>query len=134
MNSRQTLRCLLENRPVSQSAQELPNRPIVSIIRFQAPEDVDGDTTFEALHKAGQFLAKRGYVVCSMEGDLPIAFFHQSHGKNIIDRHGEERPISITKWTRLSQEEPMNIAGAILSDDFRDGSVEVVFFADYQGS
>jgi hypothetical protein len=50
----------------------------------------------------------------------------------IITKYGEERPLVITKYDRLSRENWDEMDGAILVDpenpDFRDGNTYVIFF------
>jgi hypothetical protein len=71
--------------------------------------------------------------------DYPIAFVEK--GKTgvdddgttmIITKYGEERPLVITKYDRLSRENWDEMDGAILVDpenpDFRDGNTYVIFF------
>jgi len=84
-------------------------------------------------------LGNEGYDKGSMQMDYPIPFMKK--GKTgmdddgttmIITKHGEERPLIITKYDRLGRKNWDEMDGAILPDpknpDFRDGNVFLVFF------
>ena len=100
----------------------------------------DGENeSFRAMGKAESYLESEGYDHGSMYMDYPIAFMKKGKtGVNdrgntmIITKHGEERPLIITKFDRLSNENWNQMDGVILPDpknpDFRDGNVFLVFF------
>lgn len=95
--------------------------------------------SFEAIGNAQKYLESEGYTKGSMQMDYPIAFVRKGKlpmdddGATIITtRHGEERPLVITKFDRLSKSNWDEMDGAILPDpnnpDFRDGNCFLVFF------
>ena len=107
--------------------------------------------TFTAVGDAEKYLKNEGYTKGSMYMDYPIGFI--KNGKFGVDtssyevadsagnistktmnstlmptKHGEQRPMSITKWDRLGPEQHDMLDGVILSEDFREGDCYVVFF------
>jgi len=110
--------------------------------------------TFTAIHDAEKYLESEGYAKGSMYMDYPIGFI--KNGKfgyddpndypqtvdssgNVIPnefppsslmptKHGEQRPMSMTKWDRLGSQQHDMLDGVILSRDFREGDAYVVFF------
>jgi hypothetical protein len=96
-------------------------------------------SSFSAIRNAEEYLDSEGYDKGSMYMDYPIAFMKA--GKTGVDdggstmittKHGEKRPLVITKYDRLSRENWDEMDGAMLVDpenpDFRDGNVYVIFF------
>lgn len=109
--------------------------------------------SFSAIGEAKKYLSSEGYVNGSMYMDYPIGFIkkgkfgyednmdifgnsdtgdvipnNQPKSSLIITKHGEERPMITTKWDRLGYEQIDELDGVILSQDFRDGDVYVIFF------
>lgn len=98
----------------------------------------NGDS-FSAMYEAEEYLRKEGYDKGSMYMDYPIPFMRvgktgvNDNGSTIIKtKYGEERPLIITKYDRLSKENWDDMDGALLVDpenpDFRDGNVYIIFF------
>lgn len=95
--------------------------------------------SFEAIGNARTYLDSEGYDKGSMFMDYPIAFVKKGKlpmdddGTTLVTtKHGEERPLVITKFDRLSPSNWNEMDGAILPDpnnpDFRDGNCFLVFF------
>ena len=93
------------------------------------------DDDFSAISKAEKFLKNEGYDKGSMYMNYPIPFMYK--GKTGIDdsgttiittKWGEERPLVITKYDRLGQENWDEMDGVLLSSSFRNDDVYVVFF------
>jgi hypothetical protein len=108
------------------------------VIAYSKFFEGDGES-FTAIGNAEDYLKSEGYDKGSMYMDYPIAFVEK--GKTgvdddgttmIITKYGEERPLVITKYDRLSRENWDEMDGAILVDpenpDFRDGNTYVIFF------
>ena len=70
--------------------------------------------TFKAIHKAEDRLAREGYTTGSMCGNEPIGF---AKGTDYI-----------AKWRNIDRSEYPKLDGVIVSDDFREGSVKIVYF------
>lgn len=92
---------------------------------------------FNSLHKAKQYLENQGYKNGSMYMDYPIPFIKNGKfgvddlGTSMItDKWGENRPIVITKWDKLSQESINGLDGVIIpiTKGFRDGGACIIFF------
>lgn len=101
---------------------------------FDGEED-----SFMGQRDATDYLKNEGYDCGSMFMDYPIPFMKKgktgvddSGSTMIITKHGEERPLVITKYDRLSRENWDEMDGAILVDpetpSFRGGNVYVIFF------
>ena len=110
--------------------------------------------TFTAIGDAKKYLESEGYTSGSMYMDYPIGFIKNgkfgydesdpiqtmdSSGNIIPDnmppstmittKHGEQRPMSITKWDRLGPEQHDMLDGVILLDGGgREGDAYVLFF------
>lgn len=91
--------------------------------------------TFDAIGNARKYLKEEGYDYGSMYMDYPIPFMLR--GKTGIDeegytiittKNGEEKPLIITKFDRLGKKNWEEMDGVIISEDFRDGDVYVLFF------
>lgn len=90
---------------------------------------------FSAMTKAGEYLSNEGYDKGSMYMDYPIPFMIKgktgisNDGTTMITtKHGEQRPLIITKYDRLSYENWDEMDGCLLSKDFREDDVYAVFF------
>lgn len=128
---------------IGKTVGEIFNSPGVNmiddkVIAYAKFFDGKGES-FEAIGNAGTYLNSEGYDKGSMFMDYPIAFVKKGKlpmdddGTTIITtKHGEERPLVITKFDRLSPSNWNEMDGAILPDpenpDFRDGNVFLVFF------
>lgn len=108
------------------------------IIKYSKYFEYNG-VSFNAIHDAKEYLKEEGYENGSMYMSYPIPFMKMGktgvdeRGSTIITtKHGEKRPLVITKYDRLSKENWDDMDGAILADpndpDFRDGNVYVIFF------
>jgi hypothetical protein len=103
------------------------------VIAYAKTFKAEGD--FSAFYNAESFLKDEGYCNGSMQRDSPIGFIKEGKfgvddsGSTIINtKYNEERYMIITKWDRLSKENIDGLDGVILSDNFRNGDVHVVFF------
>ena len=77
-----------------------------------------GGDDFEASSKAQQYAKAQGYDAGSMQRDAPIAL-----AKDVE---------YIAKWRNISRSEWDRVEGMILSDDMRNGDVEVITFTGGQ--
>ncbi len=68
--------------------------------------------TFGALADATEWLKQRGYSWGSLSRNEPVAV--------------KKGDWSIAKWRNLSDSDRFNIDGVLKSDDFREGSVELL--------
>ena len=71
--------------------------------------------TFENYYMAKNWLHENGYSDGSMARDLPIGLL-------------KEENILIAKWGNLTKEEISELDGVMISDDFREGNVEIIIF------
>jgi len=71
--------------------------------------------TFSAVRKAEEFLEELGYTIGSMERNAPIGFAN------------DEEIEYVSKWNNMTGEEHGTLDGVMLSNDFREGSVDVIF-------
>ena len=112
----------------------ISNKVITYSKFFEGKED-----SFMGQHDAINYLNNEGYDCGSMYMDYPIAFMLKGktgvddRGSSVITtKHGEKRPLVITKYDRLSSENWDEMDGAILVDpetpSFRGGNVYVIFF------
>ena len=69
--------------------------------------------SFSAVSKARKYLKENGYSYGSMCGDEPIGF---KLGNYII-----------AKWRNLDSSDRERMDGQLVSKDFRDGDVEIVY-------
>lgn len=82
-------------------------------IQFAVYFEPDG--TFGAITNARTWLKLEGdYVIGSMQGDAPIGF---ARGVGYI-----------AKWRNINPSEWKELDGVLISDDFREGGVKVLFF------
>ena len=112
---------------------QLGNRTITYAKLFE------GGSEFSGYYSAKEYLRNEGYESGSMYMNWPIAFMLK--GKTRLDNRGntmivtkweEERPLLITKFDALSQENIDELDGVIIpapdGSTMRDGNVFVVFF------
>ena len=92
-----------------ESAAALCGKKVKEIINFPATGE-----TFVAFRTAEAKAKELGYDVGSMSRDEPIAFARNCE--------------YIAKWYNISHYEYPRIEGVLLSEDFRDGSVQLVIF------
>ena len=76
--------------------------------------DFEASGTFQAFYSAERFLKELGYTIGSMEGRAPIGFSLEYD--------------YISKWNNMNSGEHRLLDGIMSSNDFREGSVQVLFF------
>lgn len=86
-------------------------KKVVNTMKFEA----DGDD-FDAITAAENYLKELGYTIGSMQRDAPIAFAKA------------DKIRYISKWHNIGEEDYPRIEGIIVSDDMRNGDVELIFF------
>lgn len=108
----------------------IADKTIVYAKLFDSSEE-----SFGNIEAASKYLESEGYDRGSMYMNYPIAFMVKGKtglddsGTTIITtKHGEERPLIITKYDRLDKSNWNEMDGTLLSKDFRNGSVYAVFF------
>lgn len=79
-------------------------------------EHLPASGTFLAFYNTEKRLIDLGFIIGSMDRDNPIGFAQK-------EKYGY-----IAKWYNLSEEDKEKLDGVILSKDFREGAVEIVFF------
>ena len=84
-------------------------KEVYDIINFPAKG------TFEAVGEAQNYLKKK-YVIGSMERGLPIGFAD-------ITKYDY-----VSKWTKMDTHEHKLLSGVIISEDFREGDVTIIFW------
>jgi hypothetical protein len=73
--------------------------------------------TFGAFYQAQEYIKDLGYEIGSMDRDNPIGFADN------------EKFGYIAKWHNLTPKDKEQLYGVIISNDFREGAVDVLFFA-----
>jgi hypothetical protein len=76
--------------------------------------EFEASGTFQAFYKAEAFLRELGYTTGSMEMNAPIGFSLEYD--------------YISKWNNMNHNEHRLLDGIMTSNDFREGSVQVLFF------
>ena len=76
--------------------------------------EFEASGTFQAFYKAEGLLKELGYTVGSMQGDAPIGISLKYD--------------YISKWYKMNSSEHKLLDGIMISKDFREGSVQVIFF------
>lgn len=79
-------------------------------------DNVKVEGTFKSVYEAEDRLRKMGYVIGSMSGNQPIGF-----------ACGEKYDY-ISKWYNMTPEEHNLLDGVMISSDWREGSVEIIWF------
>ena len=79
---------------------------------FGAP--VVETNTFKAIHEARKYVKDLGYNIGSMQGSAPIGI--------------SKKYDYISKWRNMSHVEHASLDGYIISNDMRNGNVEVVIW------
>lgn len=90
----------------------LPNLEIVHAVEFVS--NGDEENAFSAFYNAENYLKDMGYKIGSMEGPNPIGFSNSA--------------TYISKWCNMTSKEHQNLDGAMISDNFRTGSVTILWF------
>lgn len=99
----------------------------------------EGGEDFQGYYSAKEYLRFEGYESGSMMRDYPIPFMKQ--GKTALDNRGnttivnkydEERPLIISKFDSLSEENINELDGVIIpspnKQSMKDGDIYVLFF------
>ena len=86
------------------------NRNVAHVELFKA------NGTFKAYYQAYNKLKKYGYMIGSMCGDSPIGF------------KDSELCSCISKWYNMNSNDKELLDGVMISEDFREGDVYIVFF------
>jgi hypothetical protein len=81
-------------------------------------DNVKVEGTFMSFYEAEKRLRKMGYRIGSMSGNQPIGF-----------ACGEKYNY-ISKWYNMTPEEHNLLDGVMISDGWREGSVEIIWFKD----
>ena len=76
--------------------------------------EFEASGTFQAFYSAERFLKELGYRNGSMEMNNPIGFSLEFD--------------YISKWNKMNNSEHKLLDGIMISKDFREGSVQVLFF------
>jgi hypothetical protein len=79
-------------------------------------EDFPANGTFQAFYSAEARLKDLGYQVGSMCRQEPIGFADN------------EKCSYVAKWYNIGREDRGRLDGVMLSNDFREGSVQIIFF------
>ena len=74
--------------------------------------------TFSSVYKAEDKLRKMGYTIGSMCGGEPIGFADA------------EKYDYISKWRNMTSEEHTKLDGVMISNDWREGSVDIIWFVE----
>jgi hypothetical protein len=81
-------------------------------------DNVTVEGTFASVSEAEDRLRKMGYIIGSMSGNQPIGF---------VDK---EQYNYISKWYNMTPEEHNKLDGVMISSDWREGSVEIIWFKE----
>lgn len=79
-------------------------------------EEIKIEGTFNSYYEACRILEERGYTLGSMCMNSPIGFV------------SEDKFDYVAKWYNLSKSDIKKLDGVMLSNDFREGSVQIVTF------
>ncbi len=74
--------------------------------------------TFQSFYAAEGKLKQAGYTVGSMCGGEPIGFADA------------EKYNYISKWRNMTSEEHTKLDGVMISNDWREGSVDIIWFVE----
>jgi hypothetical protein len=81
-------------------------------------DNVKVEGTFMSFYEAETRLRKMGYVIGSMCGGEPIGFAD------------EDQYNYISKWYNMNREEQNKLDGVMISSNWREGSVEIIWFKE----
>lgn len=70
--------------------------------------------TFNSMYRAKEWLSENGYSYGSTARDLPIGLM--------------KGDFEISKWYNLDDSDIKELDGVMISNDFREGAVELLFF------
>ena len=75
-----------------------------------------GEGTFMSFYKAEELLREQGMTVGSMCGGEPIGFA------------SKDKYEYIAKWRNIDPSERNKVEGVMVSNDWREGSVDIIYF------
>ena len=81
-----------------------------------ATKEFTSTGTFTAIREAEEYLRENGYTVGSMCRNEPIGFADAENYKYVA------------KWYNINVEDRKLLDGVIISNDFREGNVQILFF------
>jgi hypothetical protein len=81
-------------------------------------DNVKVEGTFASVSEAEKRLRAMGYIIGSMSGNQPIGF-----------ADGEQYNY-ISKWYNMNPEEHNKLDGVMISSDWREGSVDIIWFKE----
>jgi len=81
-------------------------------------DNVKVEGTFQSFYEASKRLMGMGYIMGSMCGDEPIGF---------ADADKYEY---IAKWRNIDPSDRVKVDGVMISSDWREGSVEIIWFKE----
>ena len=81
-------------------------------------DNVKVEGTFQSVYEAEDRLRKMGYRIGSMCGGEPIGF-----------ADGDKYEY-ISKWRNMDREDQNKLDGVMISSDWREGSVEIIWFKE----
>jgi hypothetical protein len=85
-------------------------REITTILEFTSTG------TFTAIREAEEYLKENGYTVGSMCRNEPIGFANSAKYEYVA------------KWYNIDVKDRKHLDGVIISNDFREGNVQILFF------
>lgn len=95
------------------------------VILYVENFDPESDAHFQAYERASQRLMKLGYTIGSMERSNPIGFMPKVvYPPNSFVTTGNYVP----KWSKIFSEIKKNLHGAMVSDDWRSGRVQILWW------
>lgn len=92
-------------------------RVIVYVENF----DPESDAHFQCYERASQRLIKLGYTSGSMERSNPIGFMPLRHPDGKMINH-------VPKWSKIFSDLKHRLHGAMVSDDWRSGRVQILWW------
>jgi hypothetical protein len=81
-------------------------------------DNVKVEGTFKSVYEAEKRLREMGYTIGSMSGNQPIGFA-------CGEKYGY-----ISKWYNMTTEEHKKLDGVMISNDWREGSVDIIWFSE----
>lgn len=81
-------------------------------------DNVKVEGTFASVQEAEERLRKMGYMIGSMCGDEPIGFACK------------EKYDYIAKWRNIAPDDRKKVEGVMISTDWREGSVDIIWFEE----
>jgi hypothetical protein len=81
-------------------------------------DNVKVEGTFASFYEAQKRLEEMGYAIGSMCGGEPIGFAD------------EDKYDYISKWRNMDREDQGKLDGVMISSDWREGSVDIIWFVE----